>query len=202
MIERGSGHVSIRDISRRADVNLSQIYYYFGSKEALRAAVLFEAIAEFDPTRRAGEVEGEAGAGLAAAGGEPEALESIIGATHERLAAASILPKLMLRELARGGPELRKLAERLLLPRLRRLESLVRQGQRAGSLRRGPPRVQAALCAGLFLYWHLFRPVLATYGVDVLKPSTRRAIRAETIETLRCGIFRARRRGRARRTHP
>ncbi|MBI3450662.1 MAG: TetR/AcrR family transcriptional regulator [Acidobacteria bacterium] len=191
MLERGSDNVSIRDIAARAGVNLSQIYYYFGSKEALKAAVLFDVISEFDPTIAA-RAEG------VAAGAEPVALEALIDAAHARLAAFDVMPRLMLRELSRDGPRLRDISGRLLLPRLRRLEALLRRGQRSGTVRRGPPRIQAALCSSLFLYWHLFRPVLRAYGVDVLNPATRRAVVGETRRLLRDGLYRAPRRASKR----
>jgi len=188
MLERGSENVSIRDIAGRAGVNLSQIYYYFGSKEALKAAVLFDVISEFDPTLAS------PAAGVAA-GAEPAALEALIDAAHGRLAEFAVMPRLMLRELSRDGAQLRDISGRLVLPRLRRLEQLLRRGQRSGAIRRGPVRIQAALCSSLFLYWHLFRPVLRAYGVDVLDPATRRAVAGETKRLLRDGLYGAPRRG-------
>jgi len=203
LVERGARHVSIREIAGRAGVNLSQIYYYFGSKDALRAEVLLEAMTEFDPTRA-----GQAGR----PGGSDAGILSIMEATHARLSAVPIMPRLMIRELARNGPGMRRIADRVILPRLRRLEALILAGHRAGTIRRGPARVQAAACAALVLYWHLFQPILTEFGVDVLSPSVRRAIVRETAAILEDGLFvgtatagvaRAERRtGRARRNNP
>jgi len=218
MVERGSGHVSIRDIARRAGVNLSQIYYYFGSKEALRSAVLFDAVAEFDPTQSAvppglrgqgdgsrarrangaGIPSGAGGAVPAATAGARSEIESIMAAVQERLAEVPVMHKLLLRELSMEGPGLRRLAEDLFLPRLHRLQAVLRRGQRNGTVRRGDAKVQAVSCIALSLFWFLAQPILGRARLDALSPSVRRRIRSEVFSILEHGIFRGRRRGRAR----
>src|SRR5437899_4763952 len=127
--EQGFDRVSIRDITKKARVNLAAINYHFGSKEDLIAAI-FER--EFVPVNEARLAALDA---VQRAGKKDPKLEAILEAFIRPTVRCSIgkpkggkaFSKLFGRCLSEPSPEIEALLKRQFEPLVERMESVLRK---------------------------------------------------------------------------
>ncbi len=128
--EQGFDAVSLRQVAERAGVSKANIIHHFGSKEGLYHAVLRGAVARCDALLES------------LAEREEEPLQRLRSYTRENLRQMFAHPeayRLLLREILEHGRERgSELAARVVGESFGRLVALVREGQEAGRLRRGP----------------------------------------------------------------
>lgn len=130
---QGYEATSIRDITRRAEVNLGAVTYHFGSKRQLYDAVLDSAVAPVIET-----VESH----LAGDGPAIDRLEKAVRGIFRCLREDSDLPALLFQEVAAGRkppPPVTDCLRRLVAA----FSDLVRQGKAYGSIEIGDPYLAA-----------------------------------------------------------
>ncbi|QRR00960.1 TetR/AcrR family transcriptional regulator [Dyadobacter sandarakinus] len=129
--ERGFAGTSVRDIAHEADVNVSMISYYFGSKEKLIDA-LFESRTDESRSQLESLVMNEELAPL-------QKINIMIDAVVERLVEKECFHKIMMRvQLTSERSEV--ISEKVMGFKLRNMElmkKLVEEGQHAGVFRSG-----------------------------------------------------------------
>ncbi len=128
--EHGLGRVSIRDITRKAKVNLAAINYHFGTKEDLVAAVFERRIVPLNEARLVAldAVEGSAGK-------RGVKLESILGAfirpalEHSLLSSegGAAFSKLFGRCLSEPSPEVEALLKKQFEPLAERMQMALKK---------------------------------------------------------------------------
>jgi AcrR family transcriptional regulator len=158
----GTAAVSVRDIAAKAGVNHGLVHRHFGSKGALRRAVMDHLTAEL---ARAAEDMTLPSLGLTASALALPALDR-----YWRMLARAILDGEELSDLQQGYPVVGLMLSR------------ARAAQKAGALRADlDPRLLTALAAALGLGWLLFEPfVLAATG---LSSQPRERVRKRAFET-------------------
>ena len=153
--ERGFRDATVRDICRRAHVNIAAVNYYFGGKQRLYAATLKHgaqvALAKFPPD-----------AGLRAGASPKEALYVFVWSFLWRfleMGAPEWHGKLCAREMVEPTAALDDLVREVIVPLSRRLHGIVRAllGPRASEDR--VQRAQLSIVGQCLLYHHQ-RPVL------------------------------------------
>src|SRR5881394_1177102 len=128
--ERGLDRVSIRDITRKAKVNLAAINYHFGSKEDLIAAVFERRVVPVNEARLAALDLAEKSAGKRIPG-----LEAILEAFIRPALQASLkapkggtaFSKLFGRCLSEPSPEVEELLKRQFEPLAERLHAALKR---------------------------------------------------------------------------
>ncbi len=151
--EQGFARTTIKDIGREAGVNSALLYYYFPDKERLYREVLARLIGQL-AARTSSRLE---------AGGTPEArLQAFVEAQAAVLAANPNFPRLMARELAESDARHAvEQIQRLAATSFRRLCDLIREGQAAGTFRRGlDPRFAAISIVAQVAYFFVARPAV------------------------------------------
>lgn len=123
--EHGFDSASVRRITREADANLGAITYHFGSKEALRDAVI---------DRLFGALADRLTAVSAAAGPAPARLAGVVHAIFAFFAEHPDAPRLLVHFLA-AAPTLPPAAVRHQRRVLEAISAIVRAGVAAGELR-------------------------------------------------------------------
>lgn len=169
----GFDAVSVRDITSRAKANLGAVTYHFGSKEALFHAVIERAGTKF--VGRFTAIAGERGAPL-------DRIARVVAMllTERDLPAAMIL-----RELANDRP-LPPPMLRLMQRNLGTMASLIREGQRDGSIVRGAPELLAmSVMAQPFLLRVGSRIPHDVAGVDRADPRTQRRLVTHVVSIIR-----------------
>ncbi len=152
---RGYDGASVRDITRRAGVNLAAVGYHFGSKRGLWLAVLEAALR---PLREA--------IGAAAAGPGPalDRIEACVRAMFAFVAERPSINGLMLHVLA-SAPPLPEPALRTIQFNSATMRELIEEGQREGSIDDGDPRFLALSVASQPMAVWLARPAIQGGGM-------------------------------------
>jgi len=128
--ERGLEGVSIRDITRKAKVNLAAINYHFGSKDDLIVAVFERRVVPLNEARLAGLAGVER-----AAGKRSPKLENILEAfirpaipsSAEDAKCGSAFSKLFGRCLSEPSPEVEALLKRQFEPMAERMQAMLKR---------------------------------------------------------------------------
>ena len=128
--EKGFSGTSIRDISQEAEINVSMISYYFGSKEKLIEA-LFETRSE-DFIKRLGEL-------MINEDLSPiQKVDLMIDGVVDQLVATSCFHNIVLREQLSGNnrtPIISELLDGLKSNNLKAMQKLISEGQQTGVFR-------------------------------------------------------------------
>lgn len=147
---RGYDGTSVRDITRRAGVNLAAVRYHFGSKEGLWLVTLEEALR---PLREA----------IAAAAARPgpalDRIEACVRAMFGYVGERPSINGLMLHVLA-SAPPLPEPALRTIQLNSATMRALIEEGQREGSIHRGDSRFLALSVASQPMAVWLARPAI------------------------------------------
>jgi len=178
------------EIAQRAGVTHAMLHYYFDTKEALYAAALQHVFAELG-TRLAGVLQ-TAGVGPA----RVTALRSLVVAAHEIYLRRPQLCRLMLWEVAAGGPRLEAVAGPF-------YDQLVATMRACRGLVRPPHRIEdvAVTLLGALIVFFFDDPIVIRFcGADRLG-SVAGLRRSTPLAALVDGLFvaKGRRRGRSHR---
>jgi AcrR family transcriptional regulator len=162
--ERSPATVSLREIARRADVNYGLIHRYYGSKEAVVAAVF----------RR----KSEAGAQVIAnARNSDEALGLLMSSTGGRAEYARLLAGALVADTTSEAIFSRS-------PAVERLTELIRRDH--GDADERDPRVVAAAAMALSVGWSFFEPFyLAAADLSDRDPDE---VRGEVLDLVRAMV--------------
>ena len=128
--ERGLDRVSIRDITRKARVNLAAINYHFGSKEDLIAAVFERRVVPVNEARLAAlsKVEKSAGKRIPRLEAILEAfIRPALQSSLEKSKGGTAFSKLFGRCLSEPSPEVEALLKRQFEPLVERMDSALRK---------------------------------------------------------------------------
>ena len=128
--ERGLDRVSIRDITRKAKVNLAAINYHFGSKEDLIAAVFERRVVPVNEARLAalGKVEKLAGKRIPKLEAILEAfIRPALQSSLKASKGGTAFSKLFGRCLSEPSPEVEALLKRQFEPLVDRMESALQK---------------------------------------------------------------------------
>jgi len=128
--ERGLDRVSIRDITRKAKVNLAAINYHFGSKEDLIAAVFERRVVPVNEARLAAlsKVEKSAGKRIPRLEAILEAfIRPALQSSLEKSKGGTAFSKLFGRCLSEPSPEVEALLKRQFEPLVERMDSALRK---------------------------------------------------------------------------
>ncbi len=128
--ERGLDRVSIRDITRKARVNLAAINYHFGSKEDLIAAVFERRVVPVNEARLAAlsTVEKSAGKRIPRLEAILEAfIRPALQSSLEKSKGGTAFSKLFGRCLSEPSPEVEALLKRQFEPLVERMDSALRK---------------------------------------------------------------------------
>jgi AcrR family transcriptional regulator len=176
----GFDGATIRDITGKADANLGAVTYHFGSKRALYAAVLAEAL---EPVRRRVQE-------AAAASGDPiDRIEAAVRAFFEHLRASPEMPRLMLQEVSAGRPPPQAVAD-IMRATLTLLADLVRMGQKDGSIRSGDPILMSLCTIAQPVYLTLVRPLAeAVFDVHYAAGPARERVIDHVLAFVRAGLL-------------
>ncbi|WP_438007598.1 TetR/AcrR family transcriptional regulator [Sorangium sp. So ce321] len=146
--EKGLEGLRTRDIAARAGVNISTLHYYFGTKDALLAAIVAHVTGKFGEAQR--RPAGPSPAGQADALAPVRAhLESAWRSFQDNPHLATVLQELSLR--AQRDPAARAAFRAAHKEWNLAVEHLVRQGARAGQLRSDLDPRAAALAITSFI---------------------------------------------------
>ncbi len=176
---KGYRGASVREITRDAGTNLGAITYHFGSKAALFEAVLLRLQGTLMPALE-----------KAAAGpGRPlDRIERVVRAHFAVLAAHPEFRRLLLHILAQEAamPE-------PALVNLRRMvaaiATLIAEGQAAGEIRPGDPRLLTLAVMAQPIMLNAMRPLLrAGPAIDLDQPRTRSRALASAVRFVRAGL--------------
>jgi len=180
---RGYDGASIRTITREAHANLGAVTYHFGSKHALYEAVLEQVLAPL-AQRVLAVVDGP--------GNALDRAEGTVRALFDHLRENPDMPHLMVQELAAGktppAPVVKALGAIS-----GRLAQLVLEGQKAGEIRAGDPKLLALSLVyqpvHLTLVQRISKGVL---GLDQSDPATRAHVVEHAAAFARAGLAAAR----------
>ena len=128
--ERGLGRVSIRDITRKAKVNLAAINYHFGSKEDLIAAVFERRVVPVNEARLAAldMVEESAGKRIPKLEAILEAfIRPALQSSLKASKGGTAFSKLFGRCLSEPSPEVEALLKRQFQPLVARMDSALKR---------------------------------------------------------------------------
>lgn len=153
----GYDGATVRTICRRARVNLSAVPYYFGTKQALYAAVLNELVGPI-----AARVQ------LAAQAPRPalDRIETVVREFFDHIRNNPDMPSIMVREMA-SGREIAGPVRQMMGRALPALAAVIAEGQRDGSIRPGDPLLLALSTIAQPVYLNLARPAIAVVaGID------------------------------------
>ncbi|MFQ5890636.1 MAG: TetR/AcrR family transcriptional regulator [Gemmatimonadota bacterium] len=176
---RGYDGASLRSITARAESNLGAVAYHYGSKSGLYEAVVAWVVG---PLR-------EAATRAAHAPGPPlERVEGIVRAFFAHLERRPELPQLMLQRLAAGQP-IPKPAAVTIQHNLGMLVSLIREGQKDGTIREGDPALMALSVVAQPLHLSLAGGAIGEAGmVDPTDPESRRKVVEHAVAFVRAGL--------------
>ncbi len=150
--DKGYDAVSIREIAEAAGANSALIYYYFQDKDGLYRQVI-ESVFNL-LLQRVQEIIGQGG-------DEPETvLGELAGMYAHFLEENPSLVRIMYYELARGGPNLPVLADKILQPIFLTVRKVIERGMEEGTLQPLDPSLSVLSLISMLLFYFIGRPVL------------------------------------------
>jgi len=152
--ERGKAGARVAAIAEAAGVNKAMLYYYFGSKDDLYAAVL---------ERVLGQVEELASTALSDAGSGPlERLEAFMDGYRAVLVAHPNFARVMVREILDGGAFVGKLFRERIGPLMPMAAMTMEQARRAGQFNEAlqMPMVGPVMVSP-FIFYAFAKPILS-----------------------------------------
>ncbi len=175
----GYDGTSVRAITRAAGANLGAITYHYGSKRDLYEAVIAAAMA---PSR-------ERLAGAAQTPGAPlDRIEAVVREFFAFLHDTPDLPSLMMQQLI-GDRPLAKAALATVAANMGTLATLIAEGQRAGTIRPGDPRLLALSIGSQPIWLTAARRVLREgVSIDPADPTTRGELVDSVVGFVRAGL--------------
>lgn len=165
--EKGFQAARIREIARRAGANVAAVNYHFGSKEKLYLAVLekgaFERLNSFPIVQ---DIDN-------ASGFESRFRESVLNILKRFMSRrpASVLPRIMIRELSQPTAAIQMLIRRVAAPQLEQVSLLVKE--RVGP--RIPPdriKLTAFSIVGQCLFYLAARPLVQVLAPEQYEDAT------------------------------
>ena len=152
---RGFAGAGIDRIARRARLNKAMIYYHFKSKQALYVVVLEDVFAALGARLRT----------VASGPGSPaQKIDALIDALARAVDAQPCFVPVMLRELAEGGPRLRRQTLGLIAGIFRLVGTILAEGTRAGVFKPIDPVLAYATMMGPIVMFRASAPVRARIG--------------------------------------
>jgi len=173
----GLAGARVDEIAARAGVNKQLVYHYFGDKDALYLAVLEWVYEEIRAQERKLNLEGL----------PPErAIRKLIESSFDHLAAHPDFIVLLNDENRGGARHVRgsRRLEAMHSPLVSMVDTILKQGVRAGTFRRGVNPVHLYISiAGLSYFYFSNTPTLsAIFGTDLGSPAARRARRKHVVD--------------------
>src|SRR6201989_1063017 len=173
----GLAGARVDEIAARAGVNKQLVYHYFGDKDALYLAVLEWVYEEIRAKER----------GLNLAGLPPErAIRKLIESSFDHLAAHPDFIALLNDEHRSGAGHVRgsRRIEAQHSPLVSMVDTILKQGGRAGKFRRGVDPVHLYISiAGLSYFFFSYTPTLsAIFGADLRSAAAKRARRKHVVD--------------------
>jgi TetR/AcrR family transcriptional regulator len=173
----GMAGARVDEIAARAGVNKQLVYHYFGDKDALYLAVLEWVYEEIRAQERKLNLEGL----------PPErAIRKLIESSFDHLAAHPDFIVLLNDENRGGAPHVRgsRKLEAMHSPLVSMVDTILKQGVRAGTFRRGVDPVHLYISiAGLSYFFFSNTPTLsAIFGTDLSSTAAKRARRKHVVD--------------------
>ena len=173
----GLAGARVDEIAARAGVNKQLVYHYFGDKDALYLAVLEWVYEEIRAQERKLNLEGL----------PPErAIRKLIESSFDHLAAHPDFIVLLNDENRGGARHVRgsRRLEAMHSPLVSMVDTILKQGVRAGTFRRGVNPVHLYISiAGLSYFFFSNTPTLsAIFGTDLASPTAKRARRKHVVD--------------------
>jgi TetR/AcrR family transcriptional regulator len=173
----GLAGARVDEIAARAGVNKQLVYHYFGDKDALYLAVLEWVYEEIRAQERTLSLEGL----------PPEhAIRKLIEHSFDYLAAHPDFIVLLNDENRSGARHVRgsRRLEAMHSPLVSMVDTILKQGVRAGAFRRGVDPVHLYISiAGLSYFFFSNTPTLsAIFGTDLRSPAAKRARRKHVVD--------------------
>ena len=173
----GLAGARVDEIAARAVVNKQLVYHYFGDKDALYLAVLEWVYEEIRAQERKLNLEGL----------PPErAIRKLIESSFDHLAAHPDFIVLLNDENRGGARHVRgsRRLEAMHSPLVSMVDTILKQGVRAGTFRRGVDPVQLYISiAGLSYFFFSNTPTLsAIFGTDLRSARAKRARRKHVVD--------------------
>lgn len=186
--EHGIAGARTDQIVRAAGVNKALLYYYFGSKEKLYAAVLESLFSQQRATIDA--ARGPASLPRQATLHQQE-LIAFVNGYFDFVIAHPNFPRLVQREFMRRGAQLRSIVGGYLLPKHRELVRAIENGIANGEFRPvDAPNMVATLIAMTVFYFAAAPVLKIVWGRDPLTPRAIAARRRAVLDFLEHGLFR------------
>lgn len=177
----GYAGASMREVSERAGVTKASLYYHFRDKEALYIAVLQRVVLD---------LQSFIGGALSGPGGFQERLDRLGALVVEYLATRPGAGRLLVREMADGGPYIQGPGRPAIAATLQRTREFLEAGMQAGDFRRRDPRHLALSIVGLHLFYFAASGTAGEHlGVDVLSPEAVRARQDAVVDQVRCLVI-------------
>jgi TetR/AcrR family transcriptional regulator len=178
---KGLAGARIDLIAKRAKVNKAMLYYYFGNKEELYAAVL-ENIFSVIPAEVTKIIEAEYR-------DYEHLLTRFVDFYFSFLSARPNLPKIMLRELATGGKYFSQIGARLFAPVSLKASEAIGEGIRNGQLNDVDPRMTIFSIIPPVIFYFANRPMIETLLQSEGDGSLAERYKANVIKVLLHGIL-------------
>ena len=178
-VRHGYAGTSVRAITARAGTNLGAVTYHFGSKDALYDAV---AASVAEPLRaHVQEAAGQPGDAVTR-------LDAVVRSLFEFLLDHPEVPGFMVQHLASSReppPALRAVLE----ANVGIIAGIIVDGQQAGTIRNGDPRLLALSIPAQPIWLALVQRVLRhTFAIDQTRPETRAELIDTAAQFVRAGL--------------
>jgi TetR/AcrR family transcriptional regulator len=186
--EHGIAGARTDQIVRAAGVNKALLYYYFGSKEKLYAAVLESLFtqqrARIEAARRPAPLPPRISS-------HQQELIAYVNGYFDFVIEHPNFPRLVQREVMRRGAHLSGIAQGYLVPTHRRLARAIERGIASGEFRVVDPANTVATLIAMTVFYFAAAPVLKiVWGRDPLRPRAVAARRRAVLDFLEHGLFR------------
>ncbi len=170
--EAGFAGARVDEIARRAGVNKAALYYHFGDKQALYAAVLHGVIGEV-VSRTSAKLNDDL---------DPEAkLRAYIRVMIETIDRSPQLPRIMMRELAGGGQNLPAIVFQDFLRVINTIAAIIDEGVSAGRFVAVTPLVLHSMTVGALAIHKIAAPVFFSHAAETVSLSPDVAAEIENV---------------------